>query len=142
MAKTETASEAGQYLERMLDNRYVQERLVEAAENLRAAYRRASKRRVEPTNDKKLRRQVRSARLSLTEAAKAAKALKTERKKPKRRKVRRALMFLGIGAFAAAAALAASEDLRKKLFTRNSRPARADDGVPKAAPPEGAVADS
>ena len=136
MAKTETASEAGQYLERMLDNGYVQERLVEAAENLRAAYKRASKRRVEPTRDKKLRRQVRSARLSLTEAAKA---LKTKRRKPKRRKGRRALMLLGIGAFAAAAALAASEVLRKKRFTRNSRRARADDGVPTAAPPEGAA---
>jgi hypothetical protein len=136
MAKNETASEAGQYLEQLLDNSYVQERLGEAAENLGAAYRRASKRRVEPTRDKKLHRQVRNAALSLTEAAKA---LKTGRKRPKRRKGRRALMFLGIGAFAAAAALAASEDLRKKLFTRNSRWARADDGVPTAAPPEGAA---
>ena len=136
MAKTETASEAGRYVERLLDNSYVQERLGEAAEDLRAAYRRASKRRVEPARDKKLRRQVRNATLSLTEAAKA---LKTKRKKPKRRKGRRALMLLGIGAFAAAAALAASEVLRKKLFTRNSRRARADDGVPTAAPPEGAA---
>jgi len=136
MAKTETASEAGRYVERLLDNSYVQERLGEAAEDLRAAYRRASKRRVEPARDKKLRRQVRNATLSLTEATKA---LKAKRKKPKRRKGRRALMLLGIGAFATAAAFAASEDLRNKLLTKNSRRARADDGVPTAAPPEGAA---
>jgi hypothetical protein len=137
MAATETASRAGVYLERLLDNNYAQEQLGEAVEKLRAAYARASKRRVQPARDEKLRRQVRDATLSLSEAAKA---LKTGRKKPERRKGRRALMVVGIGAVGAAAALAASEDLRKKLFAGESPADQAGDGDHAAAPAEGTSA--
>jgi hypothetical protein len=137
MASTETASQAGAYFERLLDNNYAQEQLGEAVENLRAAYRRASKRRVEPARDKKLRGQVRDATRSLSEAAKA---LKTGREKPKRPKGRRALMVLGIGALGAAAALAASENLRKKLFAGDSLAGHAGNGARAAAPAEGAPA--
>src|SRR4051812_24504293 len=68
MAATQTASRVGPYVERLLENSYAQEQLGEAVESLRAAYQRASKRRVEPTRDEKLRRQIRQAALSITEA--------------------------------------------------------------------------
>ena len=73
----------GMYGQRLLDNNYVQENLAQAAESLRAAYHRASKRRVEPTRDEKLRRQVREAARSFAEAASA---LKADLQKPKRKR--------------------------------------------------------
>jgi hypothetical protein len=134
---TKTASRAGTYFDRLLENTYAQDRLLEAIENLRVASRRASKRGVEPARDEKLRRRVRQAALSVTEAAKA---LKSGRKKPDRRKGRRALILLGIGAAGAAAALAASEDLRNKLFGGDSMASQPGDSVPTTAPAEGALA--
>jgi len=113
MAASITAEKAGTYAQRLIENEYVQENLAQAANNLRAAYRRASKRRVEPTTDEKLRRQVRQAALSLKEAASA---LQSGRRKPKKRRGRRVLVVLAIGAGVAAGALASSDDLRRKLF--------------------------
>ena len=86
MRRSDTATSVMPFLERALDNRYAQENLSDAAENLRAAYRRASKRRVEPTRDKKLREQLRQAALSITEAGSA---IKTGRQKPRKRWGRR-----------------------------------------------------
>jgi hypothetical protein len=108
-----TSDTAGLYAQRLIENEYVQENLARAAGNLRAAYRRASKRRVEPTNDAKLHAQVRQAALSLSEAASA---LKTGRRKPKGRRGRRLVIFLGISAGGAAALLAADENLRRKIL--------------------------
>jgi hypothetical protein len=71
MAGADTAARVGPIAERLLENQYAQENLREAVENLRGAYRRASKRRVKPAEDKKLRQQVREAAASLTEAGKA-----------------------------------------------------------------------
>jgi len=113
MAGTDTAARAGTYAERLLDNAYVQENLADAIGNLRQAYARASKRRVEPTRDEKFRRQVLQAAGSIREAASA---LKEGRTKPKRRVGRRLIVVLGVGAIGAGAALAASEDLRNKVF--------------------------
>jgi len=48
---TDRAAKAGVYAQRLIENEYVQENLAEAADRLRAAYKRASKRRVEPTRD-------------------------------------------------------------------------------------------
>ena len=129
---SETATKTGMYAQRLLDNEYVQENLAQAVESLRAAYRRASKRRVEPTRDEKLRRQVREAARSLTEAASA---LKTGRQKPKRRRGRRVIVVLGLGVGGAAALLAA----RKKLLGDSETdreaqaPASADSEVPAVA---------
>jgi hypothetical protein len=100
--------------------------------SLRAAYRRASKRRVEPTRDEKLRRQVREAARSLTEAASA---LKTGRQKPKRRRGRRLIVVLALGVGGAAALLAA----RRKLLGGSGMdreaqaPASSDSEVPAVA---------
>ena len=99
MAATDTMAKAGDYAQRLFENDYVQQNLADAAENLRGAYRRASKRRVEPTRDAKLHRQVREAALSLKEAASA---FRSDRRKPKKRIGRRVIVVIGLGAAAGA----------------------------------------
>jgi hypothetical protein len=108
---------ASEEAERLLENAYVQEKLLDAVENLREAYERARKRRVEPARDEKIRRQLRQAALSLMEAGKA---LKSGRQKPKKRRAKRMLILIGLCAVGAAAALATSEELRSKLFGGDS----------------------
>jgi ferric-dicitrate binding protein FerR (iron transport regulator) len=104
---------AGTYAQRLIENEYVQENLLQAADSLRAAYRRATKRRVEPTRDEKLRRQLRDAALSLREATSA---LQSDRRRPKRRRGRRVLVVLAVGAGAAAAVIASNEEVRTAIF--------------------------
>ncbi len=113
MAATESASRLGPYVERLLQNAYVQDNLLDAVENLREAYERAQKRRVEPARDEKIRRQLRQSALSLKEAGEA---LKSGRQKPKKRRAKRMLILASLGAVGVAAALAASEEFRSKLF--------------------------
>ena len=107
------ASRVGPIAERLLSNEYAQENIREGVENLRAAYRRASKRRVKPAEDRRVREQVRRGAASLAEAASA---LKTGRQKPKRRRGRAVLLLVGVAGVGTAAALASSEELRAKLF--------------------------
>ena len=137
MAGAETASRLGPQVERLLQNAYVQENLFDAVENLRKAYERGRKRRVEPARDEKIRRQLRQAALSLTEAGKA---LKSGRQKPKKRRVKRMLILIGLGAVGAAAALATREELRSKLFGGDSVTGQGGDGVPAPASSEGVSA--
>ena len=113
MATSPGAMKAGTYAQRLIENEYVQENLAQAAASLRDAYRRASRRRVEPTRDEKLRRQIRQAALSFREAGSA---LQDGRQKPKKRRGRRIFVFLVVGGGAAAAAVAFNEDLREKLL--------------------------
>jgi hypothetical protein len=127
MAATESASRLGPYVERLLQNAYVQDNLLDAVENLREAYERAQKRRVEPARDEKIRRQLRQSALSLQ---KAGEALKSGRQKPKKRRGKRMLILASLGAAGVAAALAASEEFRSKLFDSVGQ---GDDGVPAAA---------
>ena len=129
MTATESASRLGPYVERLLQNAYVQDNLLDAVENLREAYERAQKRRVEPARDEKIRRQLRQSVLSLQ---KAGEALKSGRQKPKKRRAKRTLVLASLGAIGVAAALAASEELRRKLFDSVGQ---GDDGVPAAASP-------
>jgi hypothetical protein len=135
MVGSDTAQRAAPLLDRVVSNRYAQENLSDAAENLRAAYRRASKRRVEPTRDEKLWEQVRQAALSFTEAAKA---IKTGRTKPKARWGRRLGILIGFSAVGGAAALAASEELRSTIFRDLAEPQEQGDvGRPETeVPPE------
>lgn len=114
---SDTATRMGIYGQRLLDNDYVQENLSQAVESMRTVYRRASKRRVEPTRDEKLRRQVREAAHSFAEAASA---LKADRQKPKRRRGRGLIVVLALGAGGAAVLLAANEELRRKVLGGNS----------------------
>jgi hypothetical protein len=131
------ANRAGTYAQRLIGNDYVQENLMHAADNLRAAYRRATKRRAEPTRDEKLRRQVRQAALSLREAASA---LQTGRRKPKRRRGRRVLVVLVVGAGAAAAVVASSERLRQGLFGGDGTAEGATETTARPANPRAQVA--
>jgi hypothetical protein len=110
MAAADAAGRAVPYLERLLENEYVQDQLSEAFGSLRSAYGRASGRKpAEVAEDKKLRRQVRDAVASLREAAGA---LKTGREKPKKRRRGRVVLLVGVSA---AAALATSESLRGRI---------------------------
>lgn len=109
MAVAHALARSAPIAERLLDNPYAQENLREGAENLKAAYRRASKRRVKPVEDSKVRKQVRQAVLSIAEAGKA---LEAGRQKPQRRRGRRLLVVLGLGAVAA---VATNEELLSKL---------------------------
>ena len=128
MTATESASRLGPYVERLLQNAYVQDNLLDAVENLREAYERAQKRRVEPARDEKIRRQLRQSALSLQ---KAGEALKSGRQKPKKRRGKQTLVLVSLGAVGVAAALAASEEFRSKLFDSVGQ----GDGVPAAASP-------
>ena len=129
MTATESASRLGPYVERLLQNAYVQDNLLDAVENLREAYERAQKRRVEPARDEKIRRQLRQSALSLQ---KAGEALRSGRQKPKKRRAKRTLVLASLGAIGVAAALAASEELRRKLFDSVGQ---GTDGGPAAASP-------
>ena len=127
MTATESASRLGPYVERLLQNAYVQDNLLDAVENLREAYERAQKRRVEPARDEKIRRQLRQSALSLQ---KAGEALRSGRQKPMKRRAKRTLVLASLGAVGVAAAFAASEELRNKLFDSVGQ----GDGVPGASP--------
>jgi hypothetical protein len=111
MPASDGTARAAAYAQRLIDNRYAQENLGEAVDSLRAAYQRASKRRVEPARDEKIRKHVRHAAHSISETTRA---LKTGRQKPKRR--RRLLIVLGLSAAGVAAALASSENLRDRVL--------------------------
>ncbi|HKH14691.1 MAG TPA: hypothetical protein VKA47_08565 [Solirubrobacterales bacterium] len=137
MAASDYPDKAGVYAQRLIDNEYVQENLVQAVESLRAAYRRASKRRVEPARDEKLRRQVRQAALSLREAASA---LQSGRSKPKKRRGRRVLVVLAVGAGAAAAILASNEELRRKLLGGETAIDQQNAATPTSASPQETMA--
>ena len=106
---SDSVTKAGLYAERLLDNEYVQENLTQAVDSLRAAYRRASKRRAGPTRDKKLRRHLRQTALSIREATSA---LKTGRRKPKPRWGRRLVVVLAVGTGGAAALVVAKRKVR------------------------------
>lgn len=113
MAATETLTKLGPYAERLAENDYVQENLRSAAQNLRAAYARSQKRRVEPARDKKLRAQMQAAASSISEAGKA---LASGRQKPKKNWGRRLLVLLTLGVLGAGAALAANKHRRESKF--------------------------
>jgi hypothetical protein len=128
---------AATYAQRLLENQYVQEKLSEAAANLRAAYARASKRRTDPATDNKLRKQLRQAGLSLNEAAAA---LKSGRTRPKHQRAKRLLVVLVAGAGGAAAAVAASEQLRTKLLGGEEQPVSTPDPAATSEPAPSGVA--
>ena len=140
MASTDTAARLAPYVERLLDNSYVQDNLREGIANLRAAYERSQKRRVKAARDERIRHQVRQAAVSLTEAGRV---VTTGRKKPKKRRGRRLALVLGLGVVAAGAAVAFSEELRSVILGEDTT-APSTEATPATEPAqpaaEGAVA--
>src|SRR4051812_12659751 len=105
MAATDQAARLTPYVEELLGNSYVRENLRDGIADLRAAYARSQKRRVKAARDERLRRRLRSAAESISEAGRA---LQSGRRKPKRRWGRRVIVLAGLGAAVAGIALAAS----------------------------------
>jgi hypothetical protein len=99
--------------EELLDNRYARENLQEGAEKLRDAYDRSRKRRVKPSKDRKLRKQIEAAVQALDEGTAA---LASGRQKPKRTGRKIVLTLLGLIVAGAAAVLATNEDLRNQVL--------------------------
>ena len=111
MAATHTLSRATPYVERLVDNSYLQDNVRDGVANLRAAYERARRRKAaEAAQDKKLYRRVRRGIGSLAEAAIA---LKTGREKPKRRG--RALIVLAVAG--GGIVVATNSGLRERLMS-------------------------
>ena len=102
------ATRLAPYAKELMDNEYVHENLREGVGKLRASYQRARKRRVQPTRDERLRRQLSSAAQSLGEAGQA---LRTGRRKPKPRWGTRAAALAGLGVAAGGIALWAKQRL-------------------------------
>jgi hypothetical protein len=99
--------------EELLDNSYARENLQEGAEKLRDAYERSRKRRVKPSKDRKLRKQIEAAVHAIDEGTAA---LASGRKKPKRTGRNVVLAFVGLAVAGAAAVLATNEGLREQVF--------------------------
>ena len=99
--------------EELLENSYARESLAEGAEKLRDAYGRSRKRRVKPSTDRKLRKQLEAAIAAFDEGTAA---LASGRKKPKRTGRKFVLFLLGVAVAGAAAVLATNEDLRNQVL--------------------------
>jgi hypothetical protein len=69
MAKTKTATSPLPYLQRLLEDQYVQEQISDAAVAARNAYSRAARKRAQATEDKKLYTSLRHAATSVRNAA-------------------------------------------------------------------------
>ncbi len=99
--------------EELLENSYARDNLTEAAEKLREAYQRSQKRRVKPSKDRKLRKQIEAAMAAFDEGTAA---LASGRKKPKRSGRKLGLTVLGLAAAGGAAVLATNEELRDQVL--------------------------
>jgi hypothetical protein len=99
--------------EELLDNSYARDNLQEGAEKLRDAYDRSRKRRVKPSKDRKLRKQLEAAIAAIDEGTAA---LASGRKKPKRTGRKLVIVLLGAAAAGTAAVLATNEDLRNQVL--------------------------
>lgn len=99
--------------EELIDNDYARENLQEGAEKLRDAYARARKRRVHPSRDRKLRRQVEAAIHAIDEGTAA---LASGRRKPARKGRKAVVGLLVASAAGAAVALATNEDFRNQVL--------------------------
>jgi hypothetical protein len=110
---TEIPSKLLPLAEELLDNSYARDNLQEGGEKLRDAYGRARKRRVKPSKDRKLRKQLEAAIAAIDEGTAA---LASGRKKPKRTGRKVVLTLLGLTAAGAAVVLATNEKLRGEVL--------------------------
>jgi hypothetical protein len=144
MAKTKQAKSAAPYLQRLVEDEYVQQQLRMAAARLREAYGRASRKRGKAAEDKKLYDNLRDA---VTSTRRAALALQRRQPEPKRRG--RKLLVVAVAGGGVAIIL--SGPGRKKLqsaFSKESPAPAAGDGaqpetaVGREAPPQAPEAPS
>jgi hypothetical protein len=110
---TDIPSKLKPIAEELLDNTYARDNLQEGAEKLREAYERSQKRRVKPSKDRKLRKQLEAAVAAFDEGTAA---LASGRKKPKRTGRKVFLTLIGVALAGAAAVLATNEELRGKVL--------------------------
>ncbi|MBV9467499.1 MAG: hypothetical protein JO169_15415 [Solirubrobacterales bacterium] len=94
MAKTGQAKSALPYIQRLLEDEFVQEQLRSAVNGARAAYARARRQRGEAVDDKRLYGNLRQAASSTRNLTRA---LRPARPKPKRRVRKLATVALAIG---------------------------------------------
>jgi hypothetical protein len=99
--------------EELLENSYARDNLQEGAEKLRDAYERSRKRRVKPSKDRKLRRQIEAAIAAIDEGTAA---LASGRKKPQRTGRNVVLVLIGTAAAGAGVLLATNEDIRNRVL--------------------------
>jgi hypothetical protein len=97
----------------LLENSYARDNLTEGAEKLRDAYERSRKRRVKPSKDRKLRKQLEAAVAAIDEGTAA---LAGGRQKPKRTGRKVLMLLIGAALAGAAAVLATNEDLRNQVL--------------------------
>src|SRR4030081_101189 len=97
MARSKQAKSAIPYIERLVDDEYVQEQLRNAASGLRVAYKRARSQRAQAAEDKRLYGKLRHAATSIR---KAVTALQRPKPQPKHRirKIASASLSAGGGA--------------------------------------------
>jgi hypothetical protein len=137
MATTSKAKSALPYVQRLLEDKYVQDQLRDATVGVRSTYRRAVRRRGQATDDKKLYRSLRRAATSIRNATIA---LRRPEPPPKRRGRKMLVIALCAGGTALLAIL-----VQKQQSGISSRVASSEDGgVPGSAPvqQESAVAPS
>src|ERR1700742_4772110 len=103
MSPTDIPSRVKPLAAEILDNDYARENLQEGAEKLRDAYERSRKRRVKPSRDRKLRKQVESAIKAIAEGTAS---LASGRRKPSHRSRNIVLGLLAVTAAGTAVALA------------------------------------
>jgi uncharacterized FAD-dependent dehydrogenase len=136
MAVIDRAERLAPFVEELLENAYARENLRAGVANLRAAYERSQKRRVKIARDQRLRREVRAAAESITEAGKA---LKSGRQQPARHWGRRLVIVIGLGGLGVGAALAANEDLRSSVFGEDTVEPEPTPATPSPSPDAAAV---
>ncbi len=110
---TDIPSRLKPFAEELLDNNYARQNLQEGAAKLQDAYERSRKRRVKPSKDRKLRKQLEAAIQAIDEGTAA---LASGRHKPSHKGRNLALVLLLAVAAGTAAVLATNEDLRDKVF--------------------------
>ena len=110
---SEIPSQLRPLAEELLENGYARENIQEGAEKLRDAYERSRKRRVKPSKDRKLRRQIEAAVAAIDEGTAA---LASGRRKPKRTGRNLVLVLIGAALAAAGYVLATDEELRGQVL--------------------------
>lgn len=99
MKTIDSLSDVGGYVRGAVDNEYAIEKLISGADELRSAFERSRKRRVDPVDDKKFHRQLESGLAALAEGSRA---LTSGRDHPRRHWVRRIGIVTGLAGLGAA----------------------------------------